>query len=146
METYAIGQLAALIDVSVETIRYYERIGLLDQPVRPQSGYRRYTEDARRRLAFIRKAKELGFTLREILGLLELKTDSDTACGIVEKRAVRALARIEKQARALVQMNRALRELMAQCRTGRSQGDCPIIEVLEAAENWSQGTQNCSAT
>jgi len=135
LEAYTIGQLAARTEVSVETIRYYERVGMLDQPVRPQSGYRRYTEDARKRLAFIRRAKALGFTLKEIRELLELRTDSETACRIVEEKAGRVLNRIEERAWFLRQMQRALRELLAQCCADRSKGNCPMIEALEAAES-----------
>lgn len=135
METYTIGQLAARTEVSVETIRYYERVGMLDQPVRPQAGYRRYSEEARKRLAFIRRAKALGFTLKEIRELLELRTDSETACLIVEEKGGRALNRIEERAWSLRQMQRALRELLAQCRADRSKGNCPMIEALEAPEN-----------
>ena len=135
MDTYTIGQLAARTDVSVETIRYYERKGILDQPRRPEVGYRRYPEDARRRLAFIRKAKALGFTLGEIHELLQLSTGSEAACGCVEETATRSIRRIEEQIRSLGQMKRALGKLVAECRTGESNGDCPIIHALEEAEN-----------
>lgn len=135
METYTIGQLAARTDVSVETIRYYERTGLLDQPPRPTAGYRRYPEDARRRLAFIRKAKPLGFTLSEILELLALSTGSKVACGKVDETATRSIRRIEERMRALSQMQRALGKLVAECRTGERNGDCPIIQALEEAED-----------
>lgn len=133
--TYSIGQLALRTDVSVETIRFYERKGLLDQPRRPDSGFRRYTEDAQRRLAFIRKAKALGFTLGEILELLELSTGSDAACGTVEWTATRSIRRIEEQMRALGQMKQALGKLVEECRAGEPNGDCPIIKALEEAEN-----------
>lgn len=108
---------------------------MLDQPVRPESDYRRYTEDARKRLAFIRKAKALGFTLREIQELSDLTTESEMVCGIVQKKAGRASNRIEEQAWSLRQIQRALRELVAQCRADRPKGKCPMIEALEAAEN-----------
>lgn len=134
MDTFTIGQLAACTDVSVETIRYYERKGLLDQPRRPEVGYRRYQEDARRRLTFIRKAKALGFTLGEIHELLQLSTGSDVACGSVEETATRSIRRIEEQIRSLGQMKRALGKLVAECRTGESNGNCPIIRALEEAE------------
>ena len=135
METYTIGQLATRTDVSVETIRYYERVGLLTQPQRPDSGYRRYPDDARRRLSFIRKAKALGFTLSEIAELLALNMESETACGNVEKTATRSISRIDGQIRALSQMRRALGKLVAECRSGKPNGDCPIIRALEEAED-----------
>ncbi len=135
METYTIGQLAARTDVSVETIRYYERVGLMKQPQRPDSGYRHYPEDARRRLAFIRKAKALGFTLNEILQLLALTTGSESACGNVKETATASIRRIEEQMRALSQMRRALGKLVAECLNGGPNGDCPIIQALEEAED-----------
>lgn len=135
METYRIGQLAARTDVSVETIRYYERVGLLNQPQRPDSGYRRYPEDARRRLSFIRKAKALGFTLSEIAELLALNMESEVACRSVEQTATRSIRRIKEQIRALTQMQRALGKLIAECRIGESNGECPIIRALEEAED-----------
>lgn len=135
METYTIGQLAARTDVSVETIRYYERVGLMQQPQRPDSGYRHYPEDARRRLAFIRKAKALGFALNEILQLLALTTGSESACGTVKETATASIRRIEKQIRALSQMRRALGKLVAECLNGGPNGDCPIIQALEEAED-----------
>ncbi len=135
METYTIGQLAARTDVSVETIRYYERVGLMQQPQRPDSGYRHYPEDARRRLAFIRKAKALGFTLNEILQLLALTTGSESACGNVKETATASIRRIEEQIRALSQMRRALGKLVAECLNGGPNGDCPIIQALEEAED-----------
>ncbi len=135
MGTYTIGQLAARTDVSVETIRYYERVGLMKQPQRPDSGYRHYPEDARRRLAFIRKAKALGFTLNEILQLLALTTGSESACGNVKETATASIRRIEEQIRALSQMRRALGKLVAECLNGGPNGDCPIIQALEEAED-----------
>jgi Hg(II)-responsive transcriptional regulator len=135
LETYTIGQLAARTDVSVETIRYYERVGLMKQPQRPDSGYRRYPEDARRRLAFIRKAKALGFTLNEILQLLTLTTGSESACRDVKETATTSIRRIEEQIRALSQMRRALGKLVEECLNGGPNGDCPIIQALEEAED-----------
>lgn len=135
LESFTIGQLAARTDVSVETIRYYERKGLLNQPLRPEAGYRRYTEDARRRLAFIRKAKVLGFRLSEIQELLDLNTGSNAACGNVEETANQTIRRIEEQIRSLGQMKQALRRLVAECHTGESNGDCPIIHALEEEED-----------
>jgi MerR family mercuric resistance operon transcriptional regulator len=135
LTTYTIGKLAERTDVSVETIRYYERRGLLERPPRPSSGYRRYTDEAHRRLSFIRKAKALGFTLGEIEELLELNTDSPAACREVEVAATRCVERIDAQVRALLQMKRALEALVARCGADHTEGACPIIEALEEAEN-----------
>lgn len=135
LTTYTIGKLAERTDVSVETIRYYERRGLLERPSQPSSGYRLYTDEAHRRLSFIRKAKALGFTLGEIGELLELSTDSPDACGQVEIAATLCAERIDAQVRALRQMKRALEALVARCGADHAEGACPIIEALEEAES-----------
>lgn len=135
MSTYTIGQLAAQVEVSVETIRYYERKGLLDQPPRPASGYRRYTEESRRRLVFIRKAKAFGFGLSEIQELLDLRTGSEAACSDVESTATRSIRRIEEQIRGLQDMKEALDKLVVECRSRESSEDCPIIQALDEAED-----------
>ena len=77
MKTFTIGQVAKLAGVGVETVRFYERKGLLEEPERTESGYRQFDENVVNRLLFIRRAKELGFTLNEIKGLLELRLDHD---------------------------------------------------------------------
>ena len=77
--TYSIGQLANAADTRVETIRYYERRGLMPEPPRANSGYRRYPRDAEQRLRFIRRAKRLGFTLKEIMALLRLQAGGERA-------------------------------------------------------------------
>ena len=86
-----IGQLARAAEVGVETIRYYEKRGLLAEPRRAPSGYRRYSPDALRRVQFIRRAKELGFTLREIGALLSLRVDPRTS--LIEQAVIAALLR-----------------------------------------------------
>ena len=134
MGTLTIGRLAERVGIPVETIRYYERRRLLEQPARPASGYRRYGEDAVRRLAFIRRAKTLGFTLGEVQDLLELNTKSGSSCSEVEETAGRTIARIEEQMGQLKRIKKALGLLVAKCRSGEDAGDCPILEALEEAE------------
>ena len=80
METLTIGQLARQAEVNVETLRYYERRGLIPEPPRKESGYRQYPPDDLARIRFIKHAKELGFTLKEILDLLTLRVDPETSC------------------------------------------------------------------
>ncbi|MEE9208105.1 MAG: MerR family DNA-binding protein [Gemmatimonadota bacterium] len=134
MATLTIGRLAERVGISVETIRYYERRRLLKQPTRPASGYRRYGEDAVRRLAFIRRAKALGFTLSEVQDLLELNTGSGSPCSEVEETTGRTVARIEEQIGQLTRIKKALGLLVAKCRSGEDPGECPILEALEEAE------------
>ena len=125
---YSIGQLARVGDTGVETIRYYERRGLMPEPPRAASGYRRYPEDAARRLRFIRRAKRLGFTLEEIRSLLQLQAGGQTAQ--IKSVAESKLAEIETRLDDLQRMRTALRDMTQRCSgTGPVDG-CPIIETL----------------
>lgn len=129
-----IGQLAKKAQVNVETVRYYERRGLIPEPPRRESGYRRYAQDAVARIQFIKRAKELGFSLREILELLSLRVDPDTTCADVKRRAEVKIADIEEKIRSLRGMQKALMKLAASC-TGRGPtNECPILEALDAEE------------
>lgn len=123
-----IGRLAAAAGVNVETIRYYQRRGLLDQPAKPLGRYRRYPAEMVKRVRFIKRAQVLGFTLEEVAGLLRL----DAACTCVETRelAVRKLALIEKKMADLAAMQTALAGLIGECDTGGGTGACPIIHAL----------------
>src|SRR5438445_10622353 len=87
MGPLTIGQLARRAGVGIETVRFYERQGLLEEPARKESGYRQYQEDVVARLRFIKRAKELGFSLREIMELLSLRVDPTTRCAEVRSKA-----------------------------------------------------------
>ena len=100
-----IGQVASHAGVNVQTIRYYERRGLIPEPDRTQSGYRRYPEEAVRRVGFIKRAQELGFSLNETSDLLKLRVRSATACATVEKRARSKIAVVEETIADLVSAN-----------------------------------------
>lgn len=134
MKTLTIGQLAKQAQVNVETVRYYERRGLIPEPPRRESGYRQYSQDAVARLQFIRRAKELGFSLREISDLLSLRVGPDATCGDVKRRAERKLTDIEEKLQALQRMKKALTKLAAACRGRGPTSECPILEALEAIE------------
>jgi len=131
MKTLTIGQLAGRAKVGVETVRFYERQGLLAEPDRRPSGYRQYDEGVVVRLGFIRRAKELGFTLKEIKQLLSLRTDSDTTCQDVKQRAEEKLADIETKLRSLRRMRKALIKLTESCSGDASADACPILQSLE---------------
>jgi MerR family mercuric resistance operon transcriptional regulator len=131
MSVLRIGQVAQQAGVGVETIRFYERKGLLEQPLRPSSGYRQYPEVAVSRVRFIRRAKDLGFALREIQELLELQIDRRTTASEVKLRAETKIADIERKIADLEQMKQALASLTACCSGTGSIGDCPILEALE---------------
>lgn len=126
----SIGELAAATGVGVETIRFYERRGLMAQPPKPASGYRRYPADTARQVRFIKRAQGLGFTLDEIGGLLEL--DQAQACGETRALAERKLALIELKLAGLSAMRDALARLVRECAPGAGAASCPIIDALAA--------------
>lgn len=132
--TLKIGQLADRASVNVETVRYYERRGLLPEPTRTESGYRQYEGDAVARIAFIKRAQDLGFSLKEIGELLDLRPRSASACATVERRARDKIALIERKIADLERIKTALTRLAAACRTRVPAGDCPILDALEPEE------------
>jgi MerR family mercuric resistance operon transcriptional regulator len=126
-----IGELARRAGVNVQTVRYYERRGLLEEPQRRDSGYREYEPDALDRLRFIRRAQELGFTLTEIGELLALRLDPSTTAADVKARAEEKIQEIDGRLRDLEQIRHALTHLAGRCRGGRGPtGDCPLLEAL----------------
>ncbi len=131
MGTMTIGTLARKAGVGVETVRYYERRGLIPEPPRRDSGYREYTSEAISRVHFIRRAKELGFTLKEIHELLTLRVDPTTTCRDVRRRAETKIHDIEEKIRLLGSMRTALRRLAAQCRGKGPVSECPILDSLQ---------------
>jgi MerR family transcriptional regulator, copper efflux regulator len=126
-----IGELARRAGVNVQTVRYYERRGLLPEPERRASGYREYTGGMLARLQFIRRGQELGFTLAEIEELLALRTDPQTPAAAVKARAEAKVSDIEAKIRDLRQIQHALEHLAGQCRGGKGPtGDCPLLAAL----------------
>lgn len=122
-----IGKLADAAGVNVETIRYYQRRGLLLEPTKPREGYRHYSADAPQRVRFIKRAQALGFTLEEIGGLLQL--DTAHACDETRAAAARKLTLIQQKMADLAVVQQALKRLVSECDT-RSGRTCPIIETL----------------
>jgi Hg(II)-responsive transcriptional regulator len=129
--TIRIGDLARRAGVNVQTVRYYERRGLLDTPTRRASGYREYDPAVLDRLRFIRRAQELGFTLSEIAELLALRLDPDTTAAQVKARAEEKIAEIDGRLRDLQHIRHALSHLAGKCHGGRGPaGDCPLLDAL----------------
>ncbi|MFQ5442278.1 MAG: heavy metal-responsive transcriptional regulator [Thermodesulfobacteriota bacterium] len=126
-----IGRLAATAGVNVQTVRYYERRGLLMPAGRKASGYRLYGADSVRRIKFIRRAKELGFTLDEIKGLLDLRVESPSSCAKVKKKASEKLEVVEERIKALKSVKRVLKGLVDSCEKRRSTEECPILKTIE---------------
>jgi len=134
MEGITTGELAERAGVGKETVRYYERRGLLPEPPRTEAGYRQYSPDDVRRLRFIRTAQGLGFTLDEIDGLLSLRVHPDGSCRAVEARARTVLDRVERQIGELRGMKAALQELLRACRGAEPTEPCPILSAIENEE------------
>lgn len=126
LKAHTIGGLARAAGVNVETVRYYQRRGLLPKPGKPAAGHRRYAPETLARLRFIKRAQELGFTLREIAELLKL---DGAACGEARGLADRKRVDIEARMKDLAAMRRALDRLLRACRTG-GRATCPLIESL----------------
>ena len=126
-----IGQLAKAVMVNVQTVRYYERLHLLGPASRASSGYRLYGPEEERRLRFIKNAQALGFTLREIAELLNLRVSSRARCGDVQRKAKEKLKCVEAKARDLQALARALERLIRSCRAGQPMDHCPILKSLE---------------
>ena len=131
MNSLKTGELAKLAEVNVETLRFYERKGLLPEPPRLTSGYREYPPDTVERIRFIQRAKELGFTLQEIKGLLELRVDPDTTCSEVRGQAAEKIADVMQKISDLKKIERALKKLMNSCRGSGPVNGCPILKHLE---------------
>jgi Hg(II)-responsive transcriptional regulator len=126
-----IGEIARRAGVNVQTVRYYERRGLLEEPRRRASGYREYTEGSLQRLRFIRRAQELGFTLGEIGELLALRLHPRTTASDVKARALGKLEEVDARIRDLTRIRAALSHLAGTCRGGRGPtGDCPLLDAL----------------
>jgi len=135
MEALTIGKVARLAEVGVETIRFYERKGLIDEPPRKRSGYRQYPEDTVQRLRFIRRAKELGFTLKEIKELLTLRIEPETTCEDIRRRAEAKMEDIEEKILTLTRMKEALVKLTHSCDGRGPASECPILEAMEDEVN-----------
>lgn len=125
-----IGAVARQAGVGIDTIRYYEREGLLPEPVRRASGYRDYGAGIVERLRFIRRAKELGFTLQEIRELLALSTDRERGVKSVKQRAEVRLGEVEQRIRELQRMKRGLKQLIEACPGHGPLEHCPILRAL----------------
>lgn len=125
----SIGALAKGTGVNLETIRYYERIGLMPAPPRTAGGHRVYGRDHLKRLAFVRRARELGFGLDEIRTLLGLVDGGDRNCAEVREITLRHLAQVRSKIEDLARLERSLADMAARC-TGDTMPDCPVIDVL----------------
>ena len=125
-----ISPLARQAGVGIDTVRYYERMGLLPEPPRRASGYRVYPTETLQRLQFIRRAKTLGFSLEEIKELLELSSRSGSGVGAVKASAAAKLQDVEERIAELERMRDGLRQLVDACPGHGAPQDCPILNAL----------------
>lgn len=132
-DTFTTGQISKLSGVGIETIRFYERKGLIKEPPRRPSGYRQYPPSTIQQLQFIRRAKELGFSLQEIKELLALRITNRT-CSSVRKKVIKKVEQVGDKIRQLQRIRRVLNKLITACNKKKSLGECPILEVLEKKE------------
>lgn len=132
MNGLKVGDIARQADVNLQTIHYYERRGLLPKPPRTSSNYRLYPAEAVRRVRFIKRAQDLGFTLDEIKQLLSLKAAPQTRCADVRERAEAKVQNIDGKVRTLLAMRQALLKLIGECSGRGPRTECPILEALDA--------------
>lgn len=126
-----IGRLAKAVGVNVQTVRYYERLHLLGPATRTSSGYRLYGPEEEQRLRFIKNAQTLGFTLREVNELLNLRVSSVARCGTIQMKAQAKLRQVEAKVQDLLALSRALKSLIRTCRAGQPTDHCPILQRLD---------------
>ncbi|MBI3185134.1 MAG: MerR family DNA-binding protein [Myxococcales bacterium] len=130
-QSLTIGSVAKAAEVGVETIRFYEREGLIAEPPRRASGYRQYPPQTVRRVRFIRRAKDLGFTLKEVGELLSLRVDPSTACPDVREMTRAKIQHIEQRIAELSRMREVLERLARACRGRGPTSECPILDLLD---------------
>jgi len=126
-DNLTIGRLAKLVGVNLETIRYYQRIGLIDEPTTPLNGFRQYPIKTAENITFIKRAQRLGFSLKEIAELLKI---GDGHCEDVRTRAETKRNMIEDQIRDLQSLRDTLNKLISECNSGNNEHHCPIVETL----------------
>jgi Hg(II)-responsive transcriptional regulator len=130
VEGMTIGQVARRAEVNVETVRFYEREGLLTRPARPRRGFRHYSADVVERVRFIRRAKAVGFTLEEVQQLLSLRATSGAKCEAVRERALSKVAQVEQKLRDLRRLRAALVRLADSCHGECEVDECGILASL----------------
>lgn len=131
-----IGQVAKQGGVNLQTVRYYERRGLISPKGRRDSGYRFYTEEAIKKIQFIKNAQALGFTLREIMQLLRLQVSDTARCGYIKRKAASKLEDIRTKMKGLKTLEKVLEDLIGACRSGTTTDQCPILKSLEIQTGW----------
>jgi len=130
MEKLSIGELAKQANVNIETIRYYERRGLISEPPRNKSGHRQFSQETVKRTDFIKRCQTLGFSLKEIEEILELRISPESTCAEMKSRVAEKLTDVDRKIHELTQIRDALSRLMKKCTGKGPSGSCPILEEL----------------
>ena len=128
-QTFFIGELSKRTACNIETIRFYEKIKILPPPPRTERGHRVYSEDHLKRLTFVRRCRELGFTLNEVRTLLELVDGEDYTCAQIEQITVEHLGEVRQKITDLKKLERVLKKMASQC-SGGTVPECPVIDAL----------------
>jgi MerR family mercuric resistance operon transcriptional regulator len=131
---FTVGQLAKRANVNIETIRYYERRGLLPNPMKSSAGYRLYDANTVKKIHFIKQAQALGFTLQEILDLLTFQVDEKVRCEVVKKEIKHKIQEVSKKMNELASIKKALIKLHDTCGGELLNQECPILKCLEEVE------------
>ncbi len=131
---FSIGNLAKASCVGIETIRFYEKKGLLERPSRTASGYRQYSFMAVKQLAFIQRAKDLGFSLKEIKELIDLRIEAKGNCKVVRSKAEEKLSQVRAKINSLRKIEVSLKKLMKACDSRKITDQCPILAELETVD------------
>lgn len=125
------NEVAKQAEVNIETLRFYERKGLLEAPKRTASGYRMYDEESVRIVRFIKRAQDLGFTLTEVKGLLELSAHKQNNCGVAQALGDQKIKEVDEKIKDLQRIRVALEQLLANCHDLKHQQACPFLAALE---------------
>ena len=132
MKNYTISEVAAMCEMSRETLRYYESIGLIDAPERSAGGFRQYSEETIERLHFIKRAQDNGFTLKEIAELLLLSSQPQSSSSSVRNMVQKKLNEVDAKIEQSKKLRASLQMLLKKCNGTASVADCPIIEDMSA--------------
>ncbi len=132
MKTMTRGELAKKCGINIESLRYYERIRLIEPPPRSAVGYRLYSDDDAAKIRFIRNAQKLGFTLNEISELLKLRVHKNVSCESVMNKAQKKLGEVEAKIQGLKGMKKVLKQLIKRCEEATPTSDCPILSSFES--------------
>ncbi len=135
---YTVGKLAQTVNVSSDTVRLYEKLGLLPKAMRGENRYRYFSEDSVQRIQLIRKFQNIGFTLEEIAGLLDLLHNAPLICPEVKEALEQKNFHLEKQIRELISLSSLLKKFIARCSHQKLKTDCPVIVEFHAGNRREQ--------